>query len=337
METKLRALIACSVLFGAVPRLAQAGSDAPGEKANRPWAENVTQEQQDQALRLFEEGNKLFEDSQHVAALAKYREALKFWDHPAIRYNTATAQIQLDQPLAAYENLESALRYGEAPFTADNYQQALTYRKLLRGQLAEIKVTCADQNADVTLDGQALFVSPGEATRRLMPGTHLLVARKAGFFPETRSLNLLPGKPYTESLVLQEIGTLPTKTVRRWPAWKPWAVAGGGAVFALLGYGVFLDARSNAAAFDAEVNRSCPTGCKSESISPAALDARDRSRVENVVAASLFAVGGALAVGGTALLILNQPRVVPDESRPRASVIPVVGARAFGLSALVTF
>jgi hypothetical protein len=287
---------------------------------------------------LFEEGNKLFEESQHAAALAKYREALKFWDHPAIRYNAATAQIQLDQPLAAYENLEHALRYGDAPFTAETYQQALTFRKLLRGQLAEIKVTCTDQNADVTLDGQALFVSPGEATRRLMPGAHLLVARKAGFFAETRSLNLMPGKPHVESLALQEIGAPPTKTVRRWPAWKPWAIVGGGAVFALLGYGVLLDARSNAGAFDAEVNRSCPVGCKTDSISPAALDARDRSRVENVVAASLFTIGGALAAGGTALLILNQPRIVPDESRLRASVIPVAGARSFGLSvALATF
>src|SRR5262249_22511020 len=139
--------------------------------------------------------NKLFEDSQHAAALAKYREALKVWDHPAIRYNAAVALIQLDQPLAAHENLELALRYGDEAIGAENHQQALTYRKLLLGQLAELKVACAEPGADVALDGQPLFVAPGEASRRLLPGSHQLVARKAGFLPATRALSLLPGRP----------------------------------------------------------------------------------------------------------------------------------------------
>ena len=67
-------------------------------KAERPWAANVAEDAQKQAMQLFEEGNKLFEDSQHAAALAKYREALKVWDHPAIRYNAAVALINLDRP-----------------------------------------------------------------------------------------------------------------------------------------------------------------------------------------------------------------------------------------------
>ena len=103
--------------------------DSPA-KPERPWADNVAEDAQKQAMQLFEEGNKLFEDSQHAAALAKYREALKVWDHPAIRYNAAVALINLDQPLVAYENLELALKYGEAPLAPETYLQALTYRKL---------------------------------------------------------------------------------------------------------------------------------------------------------------------------------------------------------------
>ena len=80
------------------------------ESPDRPWAKGVPEDAQKQALVLFEEGNKLFENSEHAAALAKYREALKVWDHPAIRYNAAVALINLDQPLAANENLELALR-----------------------------------------------------------------------------------------------------------------------------------------------------------------------------------------------------------------------------------
>src|SRR6185295_15375657 len=106
----------------ATPPTSTAQPEAPSV---RPWADKVAEGAQKQALALFEEGNKLFETSQHAAALAKYREALKFWDHPAIRYNTAVALINLDQPLAANENLDLALRYGEAPFSPETHQQAL--------------------------------------------------------------------------------------------------------------------------------------------------------------------------------------------------------------------
>jgi len=188
------------ILLGAMalPAGVRAAQDQGGGAVSRPWAEGVPQDQQDQALGLFKEGNQLFEGSQHAAALAKYREALKLWEHPAIRYNTAVALINLDQPLAAFEDLERALRYGDAPLGADTYQQALTYRKLLLGQLAELDVSCVEAGAEITLDGQLLFVGPGEAMRRLLPGSHQLVARKPGFLTETRSLVLLPGKPSQE-------------------------------------------------------------------------------------------------------------------------------------------
>src|SRR4051794_13348308 len=301
--------------------------------AERPWAENVPADAQKLALALFEEGNKLFENGQHTVALAKYREALKVWDHPAIRYNAAVALINLDQPLAAYENLEPALRYGAAPLGAETYQQALTYRKLLRGQLAELRVTCAEPGAEVALDGQALFVGPGEASRWILPGPHQLVARKAGFLTETRSLDLPPGRPSAENLALQDIRSLPVKTVRRWPTWKPWTVLGGGALLALIGIPVILEARSSFNEYDAEVAACVMTypqnGCPAGGVPQSALD---RGHLENTVAVSLFAVGGAIAASGVALLILNQPRVVPAEETTRASVMPLLAPGVFGLS-----
>ena len=283
-------------------------------------------------MQLFEEGNKLFEDSQHAAALAKYREALKVWDHPAIRYNAAVALINLDQPLVAYENLELALKYGEAPLAPETYLQAVTYRKLLRGQLAELKVACAEPDAEVTLDGTSLFIAPGEASRWLSPGAHQLVARKAGFLTETRSVTLLAGRPDVESLALQEIRSLPTRTVRRWAAWKPWAVLGGGALLALVGVPLILDAKSNFNAYDAMVTSACSGGCPPGTLPPAASDAHDSGRLENVIAISLFSVGGALVAGGVAMLVLNQPRVVPAEEGAHASIAPLIGPGVVGLS-----
>lgn len=318
-----------------------AGNAAAPEKANRPWAKDVSAERQEQALRLFNEGNKLFEDSLHAAALAKYREALKAWDHPAIRYNAAVALIHMDQPLAARENLELALRYGEAAIGPENHQHALTYRKLLTGQLAELRVTCAEPGAEVTLDGQPLFVAPGEASRWLLPGAHQLVARKSGLLPETRALSLPPGRSSTEALALQalpETRSPPTRTVRRWRAWKPWAVVAGGAALALIGVPVILDAQNNIDAYDRAVSDCAigttgaikTTGCAPGMLPQSAFDARDRGRAENVIAVSLFAVGGAIAAGGVALVVLNQPRVLPAESH--LMVAPLLAPGQVGIS-----
>jgi hypothetical protein len=305
---------------------------SPEARADRPWAKGVPESAQQEALALFDEGNKLFEQSQHAAALAKYREALKVWDHPAIRYNAAVALINLDQPLAARENLELALKYGSAPYSSDTYQQALTYEKLLNGQLATVKVTCDEPGAAVSMDGAPLFVGPGDVTRWILPGPHQLVAHKSGYLTETKSLTLLPGKPASERLVLQELRNLPTKTVRRWPVWKPWAVVGAGALVALVGLPVILDAKSNNNAFDAEVQRICPMGCDSSMIPRTAFDAKDRGRTENIVAVSLFAVGGAVAASGVALVVLNQPRVMPADEGTRLTAAPIIGNGTLGFS-----
>jgi hypothetical protein len=326
----LKKLLTIVALLVALPGVARAQVAAP-DRADRPWAKGVPADAQKDALVLFEEANKLFENSAHAAALAKYREALKIWDHPAIRYNAAVALINLDQPLAANENLELALRHGEAPFNPETYQQAMTYRKLLRGQLAELKVACTETGTDVALDGTRLFVAPGEAARWLLPGAHQLVARKAGFLTETRSLSLLPGKPAVETLTLQELGSRPTRTVRRWATWKPWSVVGGGALLALAGVPVLLDVKSNLDAYDAGVQSACPSGCRSGSIPQAVLDARDRGHTENLVAISLFALGGAIAATGVALVILNQPHAAPAEESTRTGVAPLVGRGTIGL------
>lgn len=330
MLTKALAVLAAVFALASFAR-----AEAPPDRADRPWARDVSDDAQKQALLVFEEGNKLFENSEHAAALAKYREALKIWDHPAIRYNAAVALVNLDQPLAANENLELALRHGEAPFNPETYQQALTYRKLLRGQLAELKVTCAEPGADIALDGATLFTAPGEAARWLLPGAHQLVARKTGYLTATRSLSLLPGKPTIESLTLQEFGTLPTKTVRRWPTWQPWAVLGGGALVALAGVPLMLDVKSNIVAYDEGIRQSCAGGCPPGVLPQAVTDARDRARTENIVAVSLFVVGGAALASGVAMLVLNQPRAVQVEEKPHTAVTPFVGRGTVGLSIAV--
>src|SRR5581483_6882228 len=261
-------------------------------------------------------------ESQHAAALAKYREALAPWDHTAIRYNAAVSLMNLDKPLLAYENLDKALAWGDAPLGEETYKQALLYKKLLAGQLSELEVACDEAGAEVLLDGALLFRAPGSQTRRLLPGTHQLVARKPGWLTETRSLELGSGKKTLETMKLATLSSLPMRSVRRWTWWKPWTVFAAGALVAVIGIPLIVDAKSNFDAFDAELAKQCPSGCTAAQLPSTALAARDRGNAEQSAAVGMFTVGGAALATGIVLLILNQPRL---EAAPRPlAVAPIV-------------
>jgi hypothetical protein len=172
-------------------------------------------------------------------------------------------------------------------------------------------------------------------SRWLLPGPHQLVARKLGFLTETRSLVVLPGKQSTERLTLQEIRSLPTSTARRWPVWKPWSVVGAGALLAVLGVPLIVDSVNNVHDYEAAID-SCSARAGGPCMVPSTTsDMLHRARVENGVAISLFSVGGAVVASGLAMVILNQPRVVPAEETPRAQLAPLLGPGFVGLQVAI--
>jgi tetratricopeptide (TPR) repeat protein len=106
----------------------------------RPWAAGVSDSEQAIARELYVAGNREFAELRFAQALAKYKEAIQHWDHPAIRYNMAVCLINLDQLVEARDNLERSLAYGAAPLEGDTYGHGLTSRKLLDAQLAHLKI-----------------------------------------------------------------------------------------------------------------------------------------------------------------------------------------------------
>src|SRR5437867_4389044 len=110
--------------------------------ADAPWEQGVPKATRDEAQQLFQDGNNLFAQQAHKPALEKYEAAIKLWDHPLIRFNMAVTLIRLDRILEADVNLESALRFGDQPFTKELYQQALDYRRLVSGQVGTVEASC---------------------------------------------------------------------------------------------------------------------------------------------------------------------------------------------------
>jgi hypothetical protein len=292
--------------------LCAASVGAQEDDPKRPWAEGVSQENQAEALRLFAEGNRTFEESQLAQALSSYRKAIGFWDHPQIRFNMAVALIQLDQPLTAYENVLEALRWDGEALEPAIKQQALNYKKLLLGQLAQLRVGVSEQGAKLFLDGNLILVGPGEASRVLLPGPHQLAASKVGFLTSTRNVNLISGKTAVETLELLALTQL-TRTERRWRWWKPATVLSSGAALVLAGIPLLLDGNAAIDRYDNSIAAGCPGGCRTQDLPSAVRDLPGRSSKETGFAVSLFAVGGGLVAAGLVMVIVNQPRVVHAE------------------------
>jgi hypothetical protein len=296
------------------------GLSAIARADEKPWAKGVPESSQKVALQLYQDGNAEFGESRYAQALAKYREALKHWDHPGIRFNMVVCLVNLDQPLEANEHLEKALVFGEAPLGNEAYAQALTYKKLLSGQLARLKVTCTQAQAHVKLDGVQLLVCPGEVTKILVPGAHQLVASKPGLQTQDAPLMLLPGKETLHLVKLESI-RVNTKLVRRWSARTPWVVFGIGVGTAALGGIAEYLAKQHYETYDRQVAAHCPDGCgpmnpdPAKQAVPADIEAqRTRGRLFNISGVALLGAGGAVAVAGLVAVYLNQPKSVVVET-----------------------
>src|SRR6188508_2423642 len=133
----LGVVLTCGIV-SAQPKEPDPKPATPGEKAgsdeslqqggdNRPWAAGISVERQKQALLLFREGNALLNQGLFARASDTYIKGLVSWPHPAIHYNLALAQMNLDQPIEAFENFQKAIVYGDAPLEKDKLEHAKEY------------------------------------------------------------------------------------------------------------------------------------------------------------------------------------------------------------------
>lgn len=329
-KTTLAPLIVCMLAWSPARTHAQSSPQVPSAMPGqaRPWAAGVPESEQATALDLFAAGNREFTESRFPQALARYREAIQHWDHPAIRYNMAVCLIMLDQPVEARDDLERSLAYGVPGLGPNAHGQALTYRKLLEGQLGHLKIECQEPGAQVTLDGKLLFTGPGMAELSVLAGEHQVVATKAGFLTVSKALVVAAGKMSTHGI---KLSTLPAP--RFW-YWKPLLATG----VAIAGAGLALHVSSarNFSDFDTRFrNLPCAAmGCPDAEIGPGLSDQLVRARREQQIAIGSYIAGGSLIVGAVVLLYMNQRPVDHKADRSttaRVTAAPAVSADMFGI------
>lgn len=287
--------------------------------ADEPWEQGVPKERRERAQALFAEGNVLFAQQAHAPALAKYRSAIALWDHPLVRFNMAVTEIRLDRILDAADDLDAALRFGDAPFTEELYRQALDYQRLVAGRVGVIEARCGQVGAQVQLDGKPWFQCPGTQKQRVLAGEHVVVAEKSQYLTYSRRVVVSGNSTATDRVEL-----VPLENVVRYdypaPRWLPWTTAGVGAAVAFGGLAFWFAGRNEMDQFDADFARLCPTGCRADlSDQPQLARDRDRAEMKGTIAVAMWATGGVLAVGGLVWgRFVNRPRrIVPDmELRP---------------------
>ena len=284
-----------------------AGSAAADDK---PWARGVSAENQQKALAKFQEGNASFIKDEWRTALDRYIEALAFWDHPNIRYNAAVCLIKLDRSVEAYEHMQAALRFGEAPLGPDLFRQGQTYLQMLAKTTAYIEVICKEPaDVQVTIDGEPLPRCP--ATKLVLPGKHQLVTEKPGYKTERREVVAPPGGKETVVIVMQPDVT--RTLTRRWARWKPWAVVAGGAVVGLAAVPLWLAAQDRFDRYDADVADYCrrqPGGGCVDSDLAMFDDQLSRAKTMRTLTYSTIAVSAAGLAVGAVLVYMNQPRAI---------------------------
>lgn len=303
----------------------------PAPEPAKPWEQGVTPERRALAETLYAEGNELLRRKEYRGAADKYKEALTHWNHPVIQYNLTLTLIELNQPLAAYESVTQALRYGAEGLDPGEYTQAANYEKLLRRQLAEITLRCdeAQSGAVVSLNGERVLTCPGTITRRVLPEEHVIKAVKPGYLDSADSVLLLPGKAETRVIRLYTDAEL-TQEKRRWRAWIPWTVAGVGVATGAFGLIIHSQAGDSFRSFDRTVAEKCPDGCL-DSSPKSPVDQLNQARWQQRIAVGSYAVGGAILAVGAVMVYLNWPYLERIDPNERVTVTPYVTSGSAGL------
>ncbi len=304
------------------PAPAPAPAPPPVAAEDKPWAQGVPQDVQDKARALYEEGNTLFAQQAHAPALEKYKQAIALWEHPLIRFNMAVTEIRLDRIMEAAEDLEKALAYGDKPFKPELYQQALDYQTLVKGRVGYVEASCDQAQARLLLDGKPWFDCPGTQKVRVLAGEHAIVGEKQGFLTASAKVVVDGGETVQEKVTLVPLDSAVTYKYR-YRRWIPWTMTGIGVAVGLSGVGTWFAGKNQMDQFNADFSAQCQNGCEPGLTAPehrSLAAQRDSAELKGQIGIAMMGVGGAVAVTGIVLAIINRPqRVLPNvEVAPKA-------------------
>lgn len=124
---------------------------------------------------------------------------------------------------------------------------------------------------------------------------------------------------------------------RPWPAWLPWATAGGGLAILAVGGGLYRAASNNYDEYDAQIEAQCGlAGCIGDELADLTPQL-DRARTQETVSKVAFVVGGAAIATGAVLYFLDRRASSESATIDRITVIPSLGPGVAGVTTSIAF
>ena len=298
-----------------------------------------------EAAQASPEGTKLHRQALDAAQAGLYRKARVLWEkayaldkEPKYLFNLGLVAEQSEKDLEALEYFE---RFVKEAANKEGYaglvEKARQHIQSLLKQVATLRVVAKQPNVLVFVDQISLGRGPLDKTVRLTKGKHLVVGTLAGYYGETKTINLSEGQSTSIELHLQKIKpkvvqlrpkVVQTKThlVYPMPKWLPWTLLGTGLAVAASGIAPILMQKKKYDEYNDSIDDKHPVGIVS---------IKDEGKKLGYVGIALFSVGGALAAAGLVTVLLNKPKVVPDKptnKTPPVSIETSVGPGSLSLT-----
>jgi PEGA domain len=152
---------------------------------------------------LIKQGVELRRAGKDQAALEQFRRAYDVGPTPRVLAQMGLAEQALGRWVDAEAHIGRALETPQDPWIA-KYQATLESSRVTIGQhLGSLEVSGQPAGAEVRIDGQHTGTLPLSRTLRVPAGSIVLEISAPGYFPLTRSVNVVPGQLTRQSVGLQ--------------------------------------------------------------------------------------------------------------------------------------
>jgi hypothetical protein len=177
-------------------------ADAPGPGAQT--APSGDSQSKARAQALLSEGTAAYGHGDYATALDKFTAAYKIFPSPKLWFNIGQANRDLGRPVDAVAAFDRFLREaGDAP--AETLAEARRSAAELKTKLGQIKVTCATDGAEVTVDGKQVGSTPLGEMVWTTPGRHQVAVQREGFSPAIEDVAVVVGQATAVNFELRPI------------------------------------------------------------------------------------------------------------------------------------
>jgi tetratricopeptide (TPR) repeat protein len=299
---------------------------------------------EDQARRLFKEGNALYEKKDYEGALGKFRQAKAIYPSYKIDVNIGTTLSALGRDTEAAEHYEHFLQRADKIAPRDLVKEVAGSLDELRLKLGRVEVSCPVAGSAVEVDGKHSGTTPLGAPIYVSPGKHVLAAKKQGYQPYEVSIEAIAGqqtridvpwKTVEPAAVAAKTVDLTSGQAAAAPAERSWkwtvGLVGVGVGGATLLTGIIFGALAKGKSSDYK------TAVDTQKTYDELNSIEDKGKSYNAIGIALMVSGGVIAAAGGGLLLWHYLGKPWQSERARAEITPLLGLGHAGIAAAWRF